>query len=248
MLKIKQTKYMNKKIILLSLLTLVGLFGAGQIVLAENPTLSVSPATLNAAINTPFNASVQLNPANNKVCVVIGTINLDGLVCQNITVATGLMASTVPTCTNPSFIIGIPKCTTVSQNILSVSVKGNRVGRSELSFTGLKIIGSGSNISSAWYGGAYNITTTQPTPIVTQQPITQTIQPVEQATPKVIAQGQETPSADDIPTGIGAEGQQASLATASSPKTIAIIIGILIAIVAIGGGWYMLNKKKKKEV
>lgn len=252
MLKIKQIKDMNLKIILLSLLAFVGVFGLSQMALAENPILSVSPATLNIAVNAPFNVSVQLNPLSNNVCVVTGSINFDGLNCQSIAVTNGLIAQTAPTCTSPNFIIGIPKCTTVPQDIFSLSVKGNRVGRSELSFTELKIIGAGSNVSSVWYGGAYNIiTATQPAPIATQQPRTQIVQPAEQATPEATIleiTGQETPSVNDIPTGIGAEGQQASLATTSSPRTITIIIIVLLAIAVIGGGWYILSKKNKKEV
>jgi len=233
---------MNKKIILLALLTVVGVFGASQMVLAADPVLSISPATLNSTVNSTFNVSVQLNPENNKVCVVTGTINFAGLSCQNITVASGLMAATAPTCASPSFIIGIPQCTTVSQNIFTMSVRGNQVGQSRLSFAGLKIIGAGSNISSIWNGGLYNIVAVnQPVPEVTTQPTTPA-NTNQEVTPEP-----ETITENDIPTGIGAEGQQASLATASSSKTITIIIVILLAIAVVGGGWYMLSKRKKKE-
>ncbi len=103
----------------------------------------------------------------------MGAVNFNGLACQSINVATsGIIATTPPTCANPSFVIAIPKCTTASQDLFSMSIKGNQVGQAYLYFTGLKAVGvsgnTASNVASVWEGGSYNIlaTTAQPT----QQP------------------------------------------------------------------------------
>jgi len=228
-----------KKIILLTLLTIVGVLGASQTVLADSPTLSISPATLNVASGTLFNVSAQLNASGNKICVVMGTVNFNGLTCQNITVANGLMAQSSPTCSNPSFTIGIPKCTTVSQNIFSMSVKGSQADTGILTFTGLKIIGVGNNVASVWYGGAYNITAVaQPK----QQPVTQVTQPAPQPEQQVTTPVQETAPAENIPTGVGA----AALAQKVPMSWIDYIAIILVILIVVYGIYYFFAKRKKK--
>lgn len=146
-----------KKIILLSLLIIVSVFGISQTALADNVILSVSPASTKNAIGENINASVQLDPAGNKVCVVKGTINLDNLSCRSITVANGLVAQTTPTCANPNFVIGIPKCEISTPSIISMSVKGTKTGPAILSLTGVSVVGSGTYIASSTLDGAYNI-------------------------------------------------------------------------------------------
>jgi len=231
-----------KKIILLTLLTIVGIMGMSQVVLADNPTLSISPATLNSTVGASFNVSAQVNPESNQVCAVRGTIVFNGLTCQSITVATGLMAVTAPTCEAPSFLIGISKCTTASQNIFSMSVKGNQAGLSTLSFTGLRIMGAGTGVSSVWYGGAYNIVAvaiTQPVPEATQQPTAQVTQPTptEVTTP---AQQQTTP-ANNIPTGVAAAG----LANSGASQWFNWILIILVIFIVIYAIYYFVKRKKK---
>ncbi len=169
-----------KKIKLISLFAAIGMFGISQIAFAANSILSVSPASLDNTVGKAFNISVQLDPASNKVCVVKGTLNLDNLSCQNITVADGLMIQTNPTCSNPSFTVGIPKCSTAVANILSVSVKGTQAGQSNLSVTGTKVIGVGVDVPFTLQSGVYQIaavptTNTQTTTVVqpTQKPVQQ---------------------------------------------------------------------------
>ena len=142
---------------LLTLLIVVGIFGANQIIYADTSTLFISPASLNIAVGKTFNVSVQLNPANNKVCVVKGTLSFDNLSCQSIIVSSGLMAQVAPSCADPSFIIGIPKCATTNQSILSASVKGIKAGQESLSFTGVKIVGAGMDIPFNVQSSVYNI-------------------------------------------------------------------------------------------
>jgi hypothetical protein len=157
------------------------------------------------------------------------------------------MAPTVPTCASPSFIIGIPKCAITAQNIFSISVKGNQVGLSTLSFSALKVIGAGSNVSSIWQGGAYNIVaaavqTTEPNPTITPAPEPTATQNVEQPVITEEAQtpaGQATPE-NNIPTGVGAADLSAIASGYFWPLFIILII------FAVGYGIYYLIKRKKK--
>ena len=229
----------TQKIILLSTLVILGAVALGGAVYAASPALSILPATASKNVGTAFNVSVQLDPQGNKVCVVKGTLSLNALTCESVTVASGLMAQTTPTCQNPSFTLGIPKCTTVLQNLLTVSVKGSAIGRATASLTVTKVIGAGAIVVSASNTGTYDITAASapathlnPTPQVTQ-PVQQTTKAVNQATQPA----QQTSSS----------GQQASLATSSPTKTIFIVIVILLVIIVIWRFWYIFSKNKKKK-
>ena len=237
-----------KKTILLALLAIVGILGAGQMVLADSPTLSISPESANSTVGVPFNVSVKINSANNKVCAVRGTVIFNGLACQNINVAGGLIALTAPTCASPSFIIGIPKCTTTSQDILSMSVKGSRAGLSTLAFDGVRIMGAGTGVSSVWYGGAYNIaataqtTTSTTTTTTTQQPAEQVVRPTQQTTQtEVTTPAQQTAPVNNIPTGVAAAG----LMNSGASQWFNWILIIAIICVVIYAIYYFATRKKK---
>ena len=238
-----KTKIILSAIIFLSVVSFVG------IVNAAGASLYVSPASLTKTAGNTFSVSVGFNASGSKVCAVEGTLVFNNLSCQSITVASDVMAQSSPTCSNPHFLIGIPNCTTSdNKTLLTLSVKAGNVGTASISPTAVDIIGEGASIFTAFVGGNYTITA----PVVVQQPVAQPkepsvvkTQPEEtQETPKV-----ETPTQQ--PTQVNNEepstaGQQASLATASPARTITIVIIVLLAIAIIGGGWYMLSKKKNK--
>jgi len=169
-------KKINKKIILISTFVVLGILFLNQTVCAANPTLSFLPTIASENIGTVFNLTVQVNPQGNKVCVVKGTLEFNNLACQSITLAPNLMAQTNPTCTNPNFIIGIPKCATATQGVLTISVQGNKVGQAKASFTKSSVIGVGVLIPSDSQGGVYTITaplvlsksSLTPTPVITE--------------------------------------------------------------------------------
>ena len=149
---------MNKKIIVIATLAILGAFFLSQSVHAINALLSIFPATASKNVDVTFNIAVQVNPQGNNVCVVKGILSFHNLTCRSITVASGLMAQTTPTCASPSFVLGIPKCTTVAKNILTLAVKGNAVGQAKASLTGFNVIGVGVLVPSGSSGGAYTIT------------------------------------------------------------------------------------------
>jgi len=163
---------MNKKIILLSVLVVLGVVALGQVAYAATSTVSVLPATANKNVGTTFNATVNLVPQGNKVCVVKGTLSFVNLTCRSISVDPVFeYAIKTPTCASPSFTLGIPGCTTTTQNVLTVSVKGNNIGQAILPFTGIKLIGGpdgGTDVTFLANGGLYNITAVpKPTPTLT---------------------------------------------------------------------------------
>ena len=234
---------MNKKIILISALVAVSIVALGQVAYADNATLSVAPATASKTVGTSFNVSVNLDPQGNKVCVVTGTLSVNGLTCKSISVASGLMAQTTPTCAAPSFILGIPKCTTVAQNLLTVSVKGSQEGTAKASVTGAKVIGAGTIVASTENSGTYNITavpaTTVKTPAVqetpqpTEQPV---VQPTEQTVPQAPAPVEQTVVAGNVGT-----ASFSSVAAGYFWPLLTIFI-----LLCLGYGIYYMVKRKKK--
>jgi hypothetical protein len=233
---------MKTKIILLSVLVLINVVAFGQMALAADPVLFISPATLNSTVGTSFNVVAQVNPLSNSVCAVRGTIVFNGLACQNITVASGLMAAIAPTCANPNFLIGIPKCTTAAQNIFSMSVRGNQAGPSSLAFSEVRIMGAGTGVSSIWNGGAYSITAvpaTPETPVTSETPTEEIVTAEE--TQEVLTPAEQTTPENNIPTGVGVAGLSAITGSIYFWPLFSIFV-----ILIIGYGIYYLIKKRKR--
>lgn len=171
---------MNKKVISILIFAVLGALVSGQAIYAANSILSVFPASGSKNAGESFDITVQIDPQGNKVCVVKGTLSLDNLTCGSIAVASGITAQTMPTCTSPSFILGIPRCAITAQNVLVVSVRGNKVGQAKASLTGFSVIGVGALVPSGLQGGTYNIIAASslapklsptPSPAISQIPV-----------------------------------------------------------------------------
>lgn len=236
---------MKNRIIFLFLVA-VTLFPAG-LVLAENAVLSVVPADGSKTVGEQFNVSINLDGKGNKVCVVKGALAFENLTCKNITVESGLMAQTAPTCASPTFTIGIPSCVTASKNLLSVFVKAEQAGEAKLSLIGVKIIGAGADVAFSPLPATYAVKAVQvqqPAP----KPAVETVQQ-EPAEPEVVAELQ--PEQQETENVIPGQAGAASLLTVagewlSSP--IAIILALII--VALLGIWvynkYYRQKPKQR--
>lgn len=230
-----------KKIILLASAVAISILGLAPIAFADNAVLSVTPASANHNVGTVFNISASIDPAGNKVCVVKGTLNLANLSCKSITVASGIMAQTTPSCSSPNFILGIPGCATAVKNIFSVAVAGTKAGQASLAFTGVNIIGAGVTIDSSSQGGTYNMfvpQTASATSPVALEVTTEPVQPLQDITQQAATSTQ----ANNQPS---AAGQQASLLSAYSSRTIFIIVVIILVILIIA--WIWLKKVKPED-
>jgi len=239
---------MNKKIIL-SLLVIFCVVFSAQVVLAAS--LSVSPTSATKNVGTSFSVSVDVDPAGSQVCVVKGTLVFNNLSCQSISVASGLMAQVTPTCANPNFTIGIPKCITAAQNILSVSVKGNTVGQGSVSSTGVKAINVVGNnavdVVLSQQNGEYTI---RAVPVEVQENVEPetTVQTTESVVTEEQPAEEQAPVAENL---IPKEAGVASLADTmgnffKSPVAIIILIVILILIGLWAFDKFYLSKKKQQ--
>lgn len=227
-----------KKIILLSLLIFAGVFSVCSLAFADGAVMSVSPVTASETVGSQFNVSVNVLPNGEKACVVKGTLSFDNLSCKTITVASGIMAQVAPTCTSPSFTLGIPKCATSTQNILTVLVAGKAAGQASLSVASAKIIGSGSDVVFTNVPGSYTITQL-PQPKVEPVVPTQTIQSTELE--------EETTVAEEQPI-VQENIASASLATGKSgffnSPIFWIVIVIVLALIATWAAEKFYFKKK----
>lgn len=225
-----------KKIFLVLLVVLAGIILSSQIVLADNAILSVSPASATKPAGTSFSVGVNVNPTGNKVCVVKGTLTFNNLTCRSISVASGLMAQTTPTCASPNFTLGIPNCTSALQNILSVSVKGGQAGSASLEISGARVIGVGVNVAFAYQGGTYTISAV-PAEKPAQQPVEQ--QPTEQPITTQAPVEQTAAPANNVP----ASTQTASFASIASAYSWPLVIILIVLI--FGYVIYYFVKRKK---
>lgn len=158
-----------KTTVILSAIVLLSVIGFVGSVDAAGPSLYISPASLTKTVGNIFSASMGLNASGNKVFAVEGTLVFNNLFCQSITVTDGLMAQSVPTCSNPHFLIGIPNGTSLDKTLLTLSVKAVNAGVASVGLTGVDIIGEGVSIGSAATGGNYTINAVpKPTPTTPQ--------------------------------------------------------------------------------
>jgi len=146
----------TKKIIL-STVIFLSVMGFVNRVNATEASLYISPTSLTKNTGDTFNISIGFNALSNKVCAVEGTLVLNNLSCQSIAVASDVIAQSSPTCSNLHFLIGIPNCTTLDKNIISISVKSGSVGTSSINVTSVDIIGEGSSAGSTSASGNYTI-------------------------------------------------------------------------------------------
>lgn len=160
------------KKLFLSILIAMVVLGVGQVALAVDSSVAVSPSSATKNAGSAFSVNVNLMANSNKVCVVKGTVDFESISCNSIALGSGLMAIAAPTCSSPSFTLGIPGCTTENKTLFTISAAGNVIGSSAVNLTGVKIYGDGAVISTTAVGGAYSITQALPQATVqeAQQP------------------------------------------------------------------------------
>lgn len=144
-----------KNIFILSIFFLFA--GLASLANASANYIDVSPkvSTIDQASNTSISVSVATS--GDKICVAKGTIVLDNLTCENITLASGIISAVTPTCSSPKFLVGIPKCTTVNSDLFIVSTKAGNVGQASISFTDVNLFGTATSISTESAKGDYKI-------------------------------------------------------------------------------------------
>jgi len=147
-----QIKVILSAIILLSTISLVGITSAAS------TSLYVFPASLTKTAGSIFSASVGVTTAGNKVCVIEGTLVFNNLSCQSITLSGDVTPQSMPTCSNPYFLLGVPGCSTIDKVLFTTSVKAGSAATASISFTGVDIIGEGVSVASASLSGNYAIT------------------------------------------------------------------------------------------
>lgn len=226
-------KKANKTI--LSLLLLLSLFVAMKVAEAANSFLYVDPPFSTISVGENINSSVLVGTYDKKVCAIKGTLVFNNLVCKNITVSNGLIAKTLPTCLNPSFLIGIPKCTTKDQILLTVSMKANNPGNASISLAGIHIIGEGASVAASAVGGDYHVND------AANKAESQTNQNTEIKNPE--SSDEQAIELVDQTAALGqARGLGALLDWAGSN-----IIWILIAVIISAGLYFFSRAKKKKK-
>lgn len=131
---------------------------------ATSPSLYLSPASGEKEVGEIFDVSVGIDPQGKSVDVFEGTIKLTNFSCQAVSLGSGVMAVTIPSCDNLNFQLGIPGGTIEKRVLFTIKVKGENEGTATISFSGVKILGGGEHLSSSASGGSYLIKRTTPPP------------------------------------------------------------------------------------
>ena len=246
-----------KKILTSAVIVVVGILAMSQAVFADSTVLSATPSYASNVAGSVFNVSVKLDTANDKVCVVKGVINFTNLSCQNITMASGIMAQTMPTCEAPNFSVGTPNCFTKPSSLFSVSVKSNQSGQAGISFSGVKMItannGAAYDVAFTSQSGVYDITAIPKVVVPAIKPAVVTpvkidfVKPVinstSTATTTVSSTTEQTASSTSTTTSKIANAAAAVLTMITGSYAWSLLV--LIIILSLGYGLYYFSKKNK---
>ncbi|MCK5285861.1 MAG: hypothetical protein KAJ58_01390 [Candidatus Pacebacteria bacterium] len=142
-------------------LLIIGIFSF-NITIASVSSLYVSPVTLNKKIGDSFVMAVSINPNGSKVCAVEGNLELDKLSCENIILEEGLMAQKMPSCSDATFLIGFPNCTTENKILFTIKAHGNELGLVDINLVDADIIGMGLSLPFITTGASYNFSLEEP--------------------------------------------------------------------------------------
>ncbi|MBU4338440.1 hypothetical protein KKB43_00210 [Patescibacteria group bacterium] len=262
----------NTKIkIILSAIIFLSVAGFAGTAAAAGSSVYVSPASLTKTVGDIFNVSVGVSTSGSKVCAVEGTLVFNNLSCQSITVDGNVTPQSVPTCSNPYFLIGVPSCSTADKVLFAVSAKAGSTGAASISFTGIDIIGEGVSVGTASVSGNYTINailTATLTPAPTATPKTaSTATPTPKTTPKptVLPTSTPTPVSSEQPaisaptptptTQVAANEQPperslflASISSALTLGTGNIWVGLLILLIIGGIVYYFIQKERHKNL
>lgn len=117
------------------------MFGLVNLASAATSYLSVAPTDQNKTAGSIFSTSIKINNNGNKVCTVEGTLMLNNLTCQSITIPDDLQSLVTPTCSKPNFNLGIPNCVMTDKLIMTVSAKTGSVGPASISANNVDMLG-----------------------------------------------------------------------------------------------------------
>lgn len=237
---------MKKNKIKISFMLLAPLFVFAGIVSAES-SLYVSPETSTVNTNSNITSYISVIPNGEKVCVVKGSLSFNNLDCKSIVMAEGLMAQKVPTCSDPNFTLGIPTCTLVNKNLLTVQSNTKNSGTANISLINLNIIGEGVSVGSKSNNVNYTVNAPQKPKVVTQEPKV-IVEEVEDSEIEVIEEVPEEVTEEFKETDL----QKASLSDLSednTSKTFAvenriIIYSIIVILLIILVAMYIKNSRK----
>ena len=182
----------------MSVALLLGLGFAGK-VLATGDYLYTSPAVGSVNTGSSVSTSIMMGTSGDKICAVQGTVVFNNLICQSITLANGVIAQTSPTCSNPSFVLGIPDCTTANKALFTISSVAGKPGLASINFSNVNLVGTGTSVGSASLAANYAVnalpvvTAPEHNTIATKK-ITTYKQVAQAKTPKIVAKETSTTS------------------------------------------------------
>lgn len=181
-----KTKIILSGIVLLSAISFYGIANAAS------ASLYVYPTNVVKTVGDVFDASVVVNPSGSNACAVEGTLVFNNLTCQDITMTGDFVVQSLPTCSNPHFLVGIPNCTLSEKALFAVKVKAETATNANISVSDIEIIGEGMSIGSTAVSGIYTINPVyvpkivQPIQEVIPQKVEEPIQQAEELVPEVI--------------------------------------------------------------
>lgn len=144
-------KIIKSSIIALSILA----FSSNVNALASQ--VSFTPSNIDKNQYSNFSTSLVISPNGSKVCAVEGEFVFTNISATSITLSSSVIPQTLPTLSNPKFLIGIPNCTTSNLNIADIGLNASSVGSAVVSIKNLDIVGEGNTLGNTQSTAVFNI-------------------------------------------------------------------------------------------
>ena len=139
------------------LFILISGLSIGFLAYAADPSVFVSPVSLEKDVGEDFDLAVSIKVNGNKVCAVEGKAVLDGLTCLSVDINSDLIIQDALNCDDLSFLLGMKGCIEQDIELFVIKIKGSSVGKAGLSFENIDVIGEGESLSTKSSSGIYDI-------------------------------------------------------------------------------------------
>lgn len=233
---------MNK--IKISIIVLA-IFAVAGTVNALASQISFSPSNIDKNQYSNFTTSLVINPNGSKVCAVEGEFVFNNITATSITLPSNVIPQSLPTVSNPKFLIGIPNCTTSNLNIADIGLNVSGLGSATVSVKNLDIVGEGNTLGNTQSVAVFNVLASATVDKVYKN--TNTVNTVENASSKKDIKKIEIDAFKTTATSTATSTQNASVFNSTNAKKVLPYV-IWIAIVIISGsiGYFIAKKNTVK--
>lgn len=147
---------LNKNLLILLFLSFA--FLLSKETQAVTASLWISPKSQSHSLEEEFDISLGITPNEGSVDALQGDLILENLSCKSLSLAEGISAVTMPSCSNLKFVLGIQGGTASQKTLFKLRVKGVGEGTAKVTPKVTEVYSMGNLVNFTQEGALYTIT------------------------------------------------------------------------------------------